>query len=411
MGIKMRNFRSRVKKCIITAAAAALLTASLSGSVMETWATTISEVQDSINDTQNQLDEINDNISDMEDEQDILDEQMDDLNAEIINILASVDILEEEIAQKEADIALTQQEYDAAVQREQDQLDAMVLQIRFMYEAGDDSILNLLLNNSGFTDILNKLTYAERVNSYNQEMLDKYEATKQEVHDLWDQLEADKSSLEADKAELEAQKDYCDQLMAQLQQKSDNFAAQIARAKQDAAAAKTLLQQEKKLLKQLQEEERRKEEERRRQEALAAAAQNNGGSTPTVTGSGSYSSTVDNASGSDKGKQIAKYALQFVGNPYVAGGTSLTNGADCSGFTYRVYQDFGYDIPRTSYSQRSAGRSVDYSEAQPGDLICYDGHVALYIGGGKIVHASTQRTGIKVSNANYRPILAVRRII
>lgn len=411
MGIKMRNFRSRVKKCIITAAAAALLTASLSGSVMETWATTISEVQDSINDTQNQLDEINDNISDMEDEQDILDEQMEDLNAEIVNILASVDILEEEIAQKEADIALTQQEYDAAVQREQDQLDAMVLQIRFMYEAGDDSILNLLLNNSGFTDILNKLTYAERVNSYNQEMLDKYEATKQEVHDLWDQLEADKSSLEADKTEMEAQKDYCDQLMAQLQQKSDNFAAQIARAKQDAAAAKTLLQQEKKLLKQLQEEERRKEEERRRQEALAAAAQNNGGSTPTVTGSGSYSSNVDNASGSDKGKQIAKYALQFVGNPYVAGGTSLTNGADCSGFTYRVYQDFGYDIPRTSYSQRSAGRSVDYSEAQPGDLICYDGHVALYIGGGKIVHASTQRTGIKVSNASYRPILAVRRII
>lgn len=407
----MRNIKIRVKKCMITAVAAALLTTSLSGSVMETWATTISEVQDSITDTQNQLDEINDNISNLEDEQDLLDEQMEDLNAEIINILTSIDILEDDIAQKKEDIALTQQEYDAAVQKEQEQMDAMVMQIRFMYEAGDESVLNLLLNNSGFTDILNKLTYAERVNSYNQEMLDKYEATRQEVHDLWDQLEADKVSLEADKTEMEAQKDYCDQLMAQLQQRSDNFAAQIARAKQDAAAAKTLLQQEKKLLKQLQEEERRKEEERRRQEALAAAAQNNGGSSPTVTGSTSYSSVVDNATGSDKGKQIAKYALQFVGNPYVAGGTSLTNGADCSGFTYRVYQDFGYDIPRTSYSQRSAGRSVEYSEAQPGDLICYDGHVALYIGGGKIVHASTQKTGIKVSNANYRPILAVRRII
>lgn len=407
----MRNIRIRAKKCIISAAAAALLAASLSGSVMETWATTISEVQDSITDTQNQLDEINDNISDLEDEQDLLDEQMEDLNAEIINILTSIDILEDDIAQKEADIAVTQQEYDAAVQKEQEQMDAMVTQIRFMYETGDDSIMNLLLNNSGFADILNKITYAERVNSYNQEMLDKYEAARQEVHDLWDQLEADKVSLEADRAEMEAQKDYCDQLMDQLQQKSDNFAAQIARAKQDAAAAKTLLQQEKKLLKQLQEEERRKEEERRRQEALAAAAQNNGGSSPTVTGSTSYSSIVDNATGSDKGKQIAKYALQFVGNPYVAGGTSLTNGADCSGFTYRVYQDFGYDIPRTSYSQRSAGRSVDYSEAQPGDLICYEGHVALYIGGGKIVHASTQKTGIKVSNANYRTILAVRRII
>ena len=93
------------------------------------------------------------------------------------------------------------------------------------------------------------------------------------------------------------------------------------------------------------------------------------------------------------------------------GGTSLTNGADCSGFTYRVYQEFGYSIPRTSYQQRSAGTGVTYENAQPGDLICYDGHVAMYIGNGMIVHASSAKTGIKVSRAQYRTILAVRRII
>ena len=377
------------------------------GATMETWATTIKEVEDAITATQNQIDEINENISDLEDEQDLLDEQMEDLNAEIINILTSIDLLEEDIAQKENDIALTQQEYEAALQKEQEQAEAMTLQIQFMYEAGEDTLMTMLFSNASFSDLLNRITYVERVNDYNQEMLNQYEATRKEVHDLWDRLEADKASLESDKAEMETQKDYCDQLMAQLQEQSDNFAAQIARAKQDAAAAKALLQQEKKQLKKLKEEELRKEEERRRQAALAAAAQN----PPTVTGSTNYNSIVDNASGSDKGKQIAKYALQFVGNPYVAGGTSLTNGADCSGFTYRVYQDWGYGISRTSYSQRSDGRAVDYSEAQPGDLICYDGHVALYIGGGKIVHASTQKTGIKVSNANYRPIVAVRRII
>lgn len=115
--------------------------------------------------------------------------------------------------------------------------------------------------------------------------------------------------------------------------------------------------------------------------------------------------------GSATGQQIASYACQFVGNPYVSGGTSLTNGADCSGFTYRVYSDFGYSIPRTSYAQRNVGTGVDYANAQPGDIICYSGHVAIYIGNGKIVHASTASTGIKISNAQYREILSVRRIV
>lgn len=403
----MKTIRSRVKKCIIAIMTASLLVLTLSEATMDAWATTIREVEEDINNIQNELDEINANISDMEDEQDLLEEQMEDLNAEIVNILASIEMLREDIAAKTNDIAQTEQEYEAALKKEQDQAEAMTLQIQFMYETGDPSLIAMLLSDASFSDMLNRLTYAKRVNDYNQEMLDQYEATRKEVHDLWDRLEAEKASLEADEAEMEEQKAYCDQLMAQLQEKSDNFAAQIARAKQDAAAAKAQLQQEKKLLKQLKEEERKKEQERRRQAALAAAAQN----PPAVTGSSSYSSIVDNAAGSDKGKQIAKYALQFVGNPYVAGGTSLTNGADCSGFTYRVYQDWGYSISRTSFSQRSDGQSVDYSDAQPGDILCYEGHVAMYIGGGKIVHASTAKTGIKVGNANYRPILAVRRII
>ena len=121
------------------------------------------------------------------------------------------------------------------------------------------------------------------------------------------------------------------------------------------------------------------------------------------------------SSGSATGKQIAQYALQYVGNPYVSGGTSLTNGADCSGFTYRVYSDFGYSLSRTSYQQRSNGRGVSYSEAEPGDIICYEGHVGIYLGDGLIVHASNSRPypsgGIKVSQAQYRTILAVRRIV
>jgi cell wall-associated NlpC family hydrolase len=105
------------------------------------------------------------------------------------------------------------------------------------------------------------------------------------------------------------------------------------------------------------------------------------------------------------------YALQFVGNPYKYGGSSLTSGADCSGFIMAVYKKFGVSLPHSSSALRSVGRGVSYSEAKPGDIICYSGHVALYMGGGKIVHASNPKDGIKISyNAQYKTILAVRRI-
>lgn len=108
---------------------------------------------------------------------------------------------------------------------------------------------------------------------------------------------------------------------------------------------------------------------------------------------------------------VAGYALQFVGNPYVWGGTSLTNGVDCSGFVMQVYAHYGISLPHSSSALRSVGRGVSYSEAQPGDIVCYSGHVGIYIGGGQIVHASNPRDGIKVSSATYKNILAVRRVM
>ena len=123
-------------------------------------------------------------------------------------------------------------------------------------------------------------------------------------------------------------------------------------------------------------------------------------------------STTSSSSGSSSGSSVVDYATQFVGNPYVWGGTSLTNGADCSGFVQSVYSNFGVSLPRTSYEQQNAGYEVSYADAQPGDLICYGGHVAIYMGDGKIVHASNARDGIKISdNAAYRTIVSVRRLV
>ena len=151
-----------------------------------------------------------------------------------------------------------------------------------------------------------------------------------------------------------------------------------------------------------EEEARLAAEEAARKKANAAARNSSGGS---------QSSGAAVSGGSGMGGSVASYALQFVGNPYVYGGSSLTNGTDCSGFVMSVYAHFGVGLPHSSGAQRSCGYDVGgLANAQPGDIVCYSGHVGIYIGNGQIVHASTAATGIKVSNANYRQVLSVRRI-
>lgn len=381
----------------------------------EATSSAISALESSINKHETELGNLNSHISDLQDEQDILQEEIDDLNAEILNTMTSIELKKDEIEEKEteiegkkAQIAETEAAYEAALEREETQRANMVAYTRLMYEKGENSYLSALFEGKGFSDILNRMGYIERVYRYANQMLEDYIATKNEVHDLWDRLEEEKASLESDMRQLEAdytslenQRTYLNTLLAQKQKASANYEAEIARTKQEAAAAKTLIQQEQKRLKDLKAQLAR--------EQAAAAAAN---ATYATT---NYSSIIANASGSELGKQVARFACQYIGNPYVYGGTSLTNGTDCSGFTYKVYAQFNYSLPRTSYQQRSAGTAVSYEQAQPGDIICYDGHVGIYIGGGLIVHASNSKPypdgGIKVGNAKYRTILSVRRII
>lgn len=412
----MKKFGVRVVNSILTAALVVGLWACPS---MPVYADrTMEEVQESIDNYQAIIDGLADQINTLTDEQDIIQEEMDDMNAEIINVMTSISMLEDEIAQKEeeitlkeADIEKTQQEYEEAKQTEENQLAAMKVQIKMMYEGGRNTWMNSIFKSTSFSDLLNRLTYTEEVLAYSDDMLEKYEAAKQKVHDLWDKLEEEKVELQAQKADLEGQKAelddhkaYCDTLLAEMEKQFANFETLIAEARAEAKTAKTKLQSEKKELEKLKEEERKRQEALKLQETL--------NKTYATT---DYTKIIDGATGSDLGKKIAKYACQYIGNKYVYGGTSLTNGTDCSGFTMRVYEAFGYDLARTSYSQRSAGKEVAYADAQPGDLICYSGHVGIYIGGGYIVHASNSKPypagGIKVNQATYRKILSVRRII
>ena len=284
-------------------------------------------------------------------------------------------------------------------------------------------------------DMLNKADYIEKMHEYDKKMFTNYKIARQNVEDLKENLEIEESELEEAQEGLQEEMDSVEEARAELEAISEDYAVQISKARQQAEVYKSQIKQRNAQIKQIEAEEERKrkeeeerrrkeEEERRRKEEEAKKnseknnnnnnSNNSNSSTTTETKTPTASvdtSSIMAANGSAKGKEIASYACGFVGNPYVAGGTSLTNGADCSGFTQAVFKAYGYSLPRNSTSQRSVGREVSYAEAEPGDIICYPGHVAIYIGNGKIVHASSAKTGIKISNALYRDILCVRRVV
>ena len=160
-----------------------------------------------------------------------------------------------------------------------------------------------------------------------------------------------------------------------------------------------------------EEEARLAKEAAERRAAQAAAAKASRKSSSSSSSGSVPAPVIPSGSGSELGAAVANYACQFVGNPYVWGGTSLTNGADCSGFVMSVYNNFGVSLPHSSAADRSVGSSVGGLEnAQPGDIVCYSGHVGIYVGNGQIVHASTAKTGIIISDASYRSVHAVRSI-
>ena len=364
-------------------------------------ATKISDIKAERDKTQQELNQANSTLSNLKEEREGIEEEINTLDEELMEVMASISMVEDEIVELEGQIEETEEDLKEAIADEEAQYEAMKKRIQYMYEKGDYSYLELLLECKNMSDLVSKSEYVEELYEYDRKMLIKYQEARQLVEDTKEKLLMEQEELEVSKHELDEEKAGLDELLEEKKAEASDYDAEIAKVKQAATLFKAKIKQQNAQIKQLEEEEAKKAAE---EAAKASAGKSNSSNVDS-------SSIISGASGSAKGKDIANFACRYVGNPYVAGGTSLTNGADCSGFTFAIYKEFGISLPRTSTAQRGAGREVSLSDAQPGDIVCYAGHVAIYIGGGRIVHASTPSTGIKYGNVNYKPVITVRRIV
>ena len=361
----------------------------------------ISDIKAERDKTQQELNQANSTLSNLKEEREGIEEEINTLDEELMEVLASISMVEDEIVELEGQIEETEEDLKEAIADEEAQYEAMKKRIQYMYEKGDYSYLELLLECKNMSDLVSKSEYVEELYEYDRKMLIKYQEARQLVEDTKEKLLMEQEELEVSKHELDEEKAGLDELLEEKTAEASDYDAEIAKVKQAATLFKAKIKQQNAQIKKLEEEEAKKAAE---EASKASAGKSNSSNVDS-------SSIISGASGSARGKDIANFACRYVGNPYVAGGTSLTNGADCSGFTFAIYKEFGISLPRTSTAQRGAGREVSLSDAQPGDIVCYAGHVAIYIGGGRIVHASTPSTGIKYGNVNYKPVITVRRIV
>ena len=413
---KMQNMYERNRKMIKKLLCGLLVSAMVCGQTVPAWATSKAEKEKQ--EAQKKLEEANKKAQEAEGKKSAAQNQVSKLTSDLTALLADIKVLETDMANKEAEIKQAELDYAAAKKEEEKQYASMKKRIQYMYEKGDTEYLDIFLQVKNMSDLLNKAEYVEGIYTYDRNMLITFQETKQKVADYKSNLEEDKAEMEVMELEYKEQQSALETLISTKKKEVSNFDRQLAQAKQDAAVfAQTVAKKNEEIRKAKEEEARKKaaEEARKKaeEEARKKAAANTSSKPKSSNANNKYTgpTAAKSNGGTAEGRAVADYGLQFVGNPYVFGGTSLTSGTDCSGFVLSVYKHFGYSLPRSSSEQRSAGREVSYSDAQPGDLICYAGHIGIYIGNGQIVHASSPSTGIKVGNATYRTILSVRRIV
>lgn len=345
--------------------------------------------------SQQELNEVQQQLNELEEEQEAIEAELDAKMEELTGLLADKEILEADMALTQAAIDQAALDLEAAKEKEAASYEAMKLRIQYMYEnSTQSSIFDAVLNAKGITDLINRVEYVSQVHKTDRELLETYKAEVEEVELLASSLEANMNELLTLEEIYKNQEKEIEAAMAVLEKKSKDYDTQIASAKKKA--------------KQIADDIREANE--------AIANQNPGSSSsskPSTSGGYLTDSSYDPAySTGVSGEQVVNFALQYVGYPYKYGGNSLTNGCDCSGFVKLVYANFGISTPRQSQAFKTVGQPVAFENLRAGDIVVYPGHVAIYIGNGKIVEAQSSRAGITCNRSvTCNTITAIRRIL